>query len=167
MSAGPDVASRELVSVDPATLEQVARVPVTAPEELSEVVAEARMAQEAFARAPLSTRAELVAQVGHLLVEDADAIARSIVAESGKPLAEAYAHELVVSADTCRWLAGNAGGILREERVPFPQLALRHKRGSMRYEPLGVVAVVTPGTSRSRSRCAMRRRRSLPATRRS
>jgi succinate-semialdehyde dehydrogenase/glutarate-semialdehyde dehydrogenase len=144
VSAGPDVASRELVSVDPATLERVARVPVTAPEELSEVVAEARMAQEAFARAPLSTRAELVARVGHLLVEDADAIARTIVAESGKPLAEAYAHELVVSADACRWLAGNLSTVLRDERVPFPQLVLRHKRGSMRYEPLGVVAVVTP-----------------------
>jgi succinate-semialdehyde dehydrogenase/glutarate-semialdehyde dehydrogenase len=144
VSAGPDVASRELVSVDPATLEQVARVPVTAPEELAEVVAEARMAQEAFARAPLTARAQLLDRVGHLLVEDADEIARTIVAESGKPLAEAYAHELFVSADTCRWLAGNLTGVLREERIPFPQLVLRHKRGWLRYEPFGVVAVVTP-----------------------
>jgi succinate-semialdehyde dehydrogenase/glutarate-semialdehyde dehydrogenase len=80
----------------------------------------------------------------HLIVEDADEIARTIVAESGKPLAEAYAHELVVSADTCRWLAGNLTGVLRDERIPFGQLVLRHKRGWLRYEPLGVVAVVTP-----------------------
>ena len=144
VSAGPDVASRELVSVDPATLEQVARVAVTAPEELAEAVAEARMAQEAFARAALTARAGVLERVGHLLVEDADTIARTIVAESGKPLAEAYAHELVVGADACRWLADNLAGVLREERIPFPQLVLRHKRGWMRYEPLGVVAVVTP-----------------------
>ena len=54
VSAGPDVASRELVSIDPATLEPLGRVPVTPPEELAEVVAEARMAQAAFAREPLA-----------------------------------------------------------------------------------------------------------------
>ena len=48
MSAGPDVVARELVSVDPATLETVGRVPVTAPEELAEAISEARAAQTAF-----------------------------------------------------------------------------------------------------------------------
>ena len=31
------------------------------------------------------------------------------MSESGKPLAEAYAHELVVGADACRWHAANLG----------------------------------------------------------
>jgi succinate-semialdehyde dehydrogenase/glutarate-semialdehyde dehydrogenase len=144
VSAGPDVLRRELVSVDPATLAPVGRVPITPPEELAEVVAEARMAQEAFAREPLETRAQLLERLAYAVVEDADAIARTIVAESGKPLAEAYAHELVVGADACRWLAGNVGRVLREERLGFPQLVLRQKRGRIRYEPLGVVAIVTP-----------------------
>jgi succinate-semialdehyde dehydrogenase/glutarate-semialdehyde dehydrogenase len=144
VSAGADVLRRELVSVDPATLEPVGRVAVTPPEELAEVVAEARMAQEAFAREPLEARSALLEAVGHALVEDAEAITRTIVSESGKPIAEAYAHELVVGADTCRWLAANLGRVLREERLGFPQLVLRHKRGWMRYEPLGVVGIVTP-----------------------
>lgn len=144
MSAGPDVLRRELVSVDPATLASVGRVPVTPPEELAEAIAEARMAQEAFARRPLEVRARLLERVAHALADDADAIARTIVSESGKPLAEAYAHELVVAADSCRWLAENLVGVLREERLRFPQLVLRQKRGWIRYEPLGVVAVVTP-----------------------
>jgi acyl-CoA reductase-like NAD-dependent aldehyde dehydrogenase len=144
VSAGPDVLRRELVSVDPATLAPVGRVPVTPPEELAEAIAEARMAHEAFARRPLEVRAQLLERVTHALVEDADAIARTIVSESGKPLAEAYAHELVVGADACRWLAENLAGVLREERLRFPQLVLRQKRGWIRYEPVGVVAVVTP-----------------------
>ena len=37
VSVGPDVVAQELVSVDPATLEAVGRVPVTPPEELAEV----------------------------------------------------------------------------------------------------------------------------------
>ena len=144
VSAGPDVASRELVSIDPATLEPLGRVPVTPPEELAEVVVEARLAQAAFAREPLEARSRLLERVVHALVEDADAIARTISTESGKPLAEAYAHELVVSADACRWHAENLGRLLREERLGFPQLVLRQKRGSIRYEPLGVVGIVTP-----------------------
>jgi acyl-CoA reductase-like NAD-dependent aldehyde dehydrogenase len=144
VTAGPEVLTRELVSVDPATLAPLGRVEVTPPEELAEAVAEARLAQVAFAREPLEARSELLARVAHVLVEDADAIARAISSETGKPLAEAYAHELVVGADACRWHADNLGRVLRDERLGFPQLVLRQKRGWIRYEPLGVVGVVTP-----------------------
>ena len=145
VSAGADVSSRELVSVDPATLSEIGRVAITAPEELAEAVGEARMAQEGFAREPLETRRRLLERVSHALVEDADAIARTIVSESGKPLAEAYAHDLVVAADACRWHASNLERVLGEERLAFPQLVFfRQKRGWLRYEPLGVVALVTP-----------------------
>ena len=34
--------------------------------------------------------------------------------------------------------------MLREERLRFSQLVLRHKRGAIRYAPLGVVAVISP-----------------------
>ena len=144
MSAGADVSRRELVSVDPATLAVVGRADVTTPEELSEVLAEARMAQESFAREPLDARRRLLERVCHVIVEESDAIARTIVSESGKPLAEAYAHDLVVAADACRWHAANLERVLGEERLAFPQLFLRQKRGWLRYEPLGVVGIVTP-----------------------
>ena len=144
VSAGPDVVARELVSVDPATLDAVGRVPITTPEELSEVVVEARMAQIAFAREPLEARSRLLEGVSHALVEDDRRIAETIVAESGKPLAEAYVHDLIVAADACSWLAANLGRVLRDETLPFPQLVLRHKHGAIRYAPLGVVAVVSP-----------------------
>jgi succinate-semialdehyde dehydrogenase/glutarate-semialdehyde dehydrogenase len=144
VSAGPDVLARELVPVDPATLAPLGHVAVTAPEELEEVVAEARMAQARFAREPLDSRRRLLERVCELLVEEADAIAGTIVSETGKPLAEALAHELVVGAETCRWLAASLGGILRPERLRFPQLPLRHKRGWTEYEPLGVAGIVTP-----------------------
>ncbi|MCZ7589255.1 MAG: aldehyde dehydrogenase family protein [Gaiella sp.] len=144
MSAGPDVASRELVSVDPATLVELARVAVTQPEELAEIMAEARLAQEAFSREPLEKRSRLLEDVMHVLVADADEIARTISSETGKPLAEAYLHDLLVAADACRWHADNLGRVLGEERLPFPQLVLRHKRGALRYEPLGVVGIITP-----------------------
>jgi len=125
VSAGPDVAIRELVSVDPATLETLGHAEITPPEELAEIIAEARLAQAAFAREPLERRSALLRRVAHALVEDAGAIARSVSLESGKPLAEAYAHDLVVSADACRWHADNLGPVLREEMVlAVPSLVL-------------------------------------------
>ncbi len=135
---------QELVSVDPATLETVGTVAITAPEELAEVVAEARMAQASFAREPLATRSRLLERVAHAIVADDRALARTIVAESGKPVVEAYAHELIVAADACTWLAKNLDRALRVERLRFPQVALLHKRGAIRHDPLGVVAVVSP-----------------------
>ncbi len=144
MSAGPDVVARELVPLDPATLEPVGSVAITPPEELAEVVAEARMAQSRFAREPLESRRRLLERVAHALAEDDRAIAETVVAESGKPLAEAYVHDLIVSADSCAWLAANLEDVLAEERFRFSQLVLRHKRGAIRHDPLGVVAVVSP-----------------------
>jgi acyl-CoA reductase-like NAD-dependent aldehyde dehydrogenase len=144
VSAGPDVASRELVSVDPATLVELDRVAITQPEELAEIVAKARLAQAAFSREPLEARSRLLERVVHVLAEAADEIAHTISSESGKPLAEAYVHDVLVAADACRWHADNLGRVLGEERLPFRQLVLRHKRGAVRYEPLGVVAIVTP-----------------------
>ena len=75
MSVGPDVASRELVSVDPATLAELDRVAITQPEELAEIIAEARLAQTAFAREPLASRGRLLERVAHVLAESADEIA--------------------------------------------------------------------------------------------
>ena len=144
MSVGPDVVAQELVSVDPATLEAVGRVPVTQPEELAEAIGEARMAQMAFAREPLAVRRRLLQGVAHALVEDDRAIAETIVAESGKPLAEAYVHDLIVAAEACTWLAANLEDVLAEERFRLSPLLLRHKRGVVRHESLGVVAVVSP-----------------------
>src|SRR4029078_4686321 len=138
------LAVRCVVSVAAAPRETLGHAEITPPEELAEIIAEARLAQAAFAREPLERRSALLRRVAHALVEDAGAIARSVSLESGKPLAEAYAHDLVVSADACRWHGDNLRRVLREEHVGFPQLVLRQKRGALRYEPLGVVGVVTP-----------------------
>ena len=47
MTASPHALGGELRSVNPATLEPVGSVALTPPEELAEVLAEARLAQEA------------------------------------------------------------------------------------------------------------------------
>lgn len=143
MSAIPLSARDELVSVDPATLDEVGRVLVTDVPALGEIVSEARFAQRAWAGEPLEERARLLRRVARTLLEDADAVADTIVRETGKPVVEALTSELFVCLDNLAWLASNLGRALRRERLPVRQPYLPHKRAWLRYEPIGVVGIVS------------------------
>jgi succinate-semialdehyde dehydrogenase/glutarate-semialdehyde dehydrogenase len=140
LTASPET----LVPINPATLEPVGSVRTTPPEELGDVLSEARAAQAAWAARPLPERGSLLRRVAHELLDAADEIALTIVAETGKPVVEAYTSELFVCLDHAAWLARHARRVLRPERIPFRQPHLLHKRGWLAYEPLGVAAIVSP-----------------------
>ncbi len=144
VSATSGLAQGEVISVNPATLDVVGRVPVTPPEALGEILAEARLAQEAWSRQSAGERSRLLRRVTRAVLAAQDEIAASVVAETGKPLVEALTADVFVSLDNAAWLAGNAERVLRPERVRFPQPHLLHKRGHVRYSPVGVVAVISP-----------------------
>ena len=138
------VVAGELQSHNPATLERVGSVRATAPEEVAELVAEARLAQEAWAREPLAARKRFLVALARVLLDRMDEIAATVTAETGKPLAESFASELLVSIENVRWLASSVEDVLATERLRFPQPYLWHKRSWLVYEPHGVVAVVSP-----------------------
>jgi acyl-CoA reductase-like NAD-dependent aldehyde dehydrogenase len=134
----------ELRSRNPATLEDVGGVAATPPEQVAAVVAGAAAAQEGWARSGFGERRELLRSVARLLLARVDEIARTVEAETAKPPTEALVHDLYPALDQARWLAANAERVLRPERLSFPQLHLKHKRGRLLYEPLGVAAVISP-----------------------
>jgi acyl-CoA reductase-like NAD-dependent aldehyde dehydrogenase len=134
----------ELVSVNPATLEAVGSVHRTDPAELPRLVAAARAAQEQWAAAGADERARVLRGAARVVRAHADEIADSIVAETAKPRTEAIANELYTAVDHAQWLAREAPRVLADEPVRFTQLHLRLKRAWLLYEPLGVVAAITP-----------------------
>lgn len=144
MSTTPSLARGELRVVNPATLEEVGVVRATEPEDIGEVVADARLAQEQWSRQPFSARTRLLREAARLVLASTDEIAATIVAETGKPLLEAITAEVFVSLDSLVWLARHAERALRPERLRYPQPHLLHKRAWLSYEPLGVVAIVSP-----------------------
>src|SRR5262245_42429041 len=107
---------------------------------VSEAVAAARAVQEQWRR---SDRTAVLRRAAWVVRDRADAIAATIVAETRKPRTEAIANELLTAADHASWLAGNAERVLRDERLPLP-FHLRNKKAWLVYEPLGVVAAITP-----------------------
>jgi acyl-CoA reductase-like NAD-dependent aldehyde dehydrogenase len=138
------IAAPELVSVNPATLEPVGSVSRTDPEEVSLIVAAARVAQERWWAVGPSARARVLSEVARVVRAHADEIADSIVAETAKPRTEAIANELYAAVDHATWLAKHAPRVLADERVRFSQLHLKTKKAWLLYEPLGVVAAITP-----------------------
>src|SRR5439155_19900638 len=145
MAAAPElVVGGELHSYNPATLDRVGSVRATAPGEIAELVAEARLAQERWARETLAARKRLLVGVARVLLDRMDEIAATVTAETGKPLTESLASELLVAVENLRFLAASVEDVLAPERLRFPQPYLWHKRGWLVYEPHGVVAVVSP-----------------------
>jgi succinate-semialdehyde dehydrogenase/glutarate-semialdehyde dehydrogenase len=138
------VVDGELRVVNPATLETVATVPATPPDAVAGVVAEARRAHEQWAPKPLRDRRALLLDAAQLLLDRLDDVAATVVAETAKPRTEAIANELFIAVDALLWLAAEAPKVLAPERLRYPQLYLKHKRGELLYEPRGVIGVISP-----------------------
>jgi len=136
--------TRELRVVNPATLELVGTVAATDPAEVGSLVAAAAAAQAAWAETPVADRARVLLAVSREVLRRADEIADVVVAETGKPRVEAVTSELYPALDALTWLAAEAPRLLEPERVAYPQLHLKHKRATLLYEPIGVVAVISP-----------------------
>jgi acyl-CoA reductase-like NAD-dependent aldehyde dehydrogenase len=116
----------------------------TEPSGVRAAVERAHSAQRQWASADANVRADVIRRAAAVMREHADAIVDSIVAETGKPRTEAIANELYAAADHARWLAREAPRVLRDERVRFSQVHLKTKKAWLVYEPLGVVAAITP-----------------------
>jgi acyl-CoA reductase-like NAD-dependent aldehyde dehydrogenase len=107
-------------------------------------VAGAARAQDGWRRAAHAERAAVLRAAARAVRAHADDITATIVAETGKPRTEAIANELYAAVDHAAWLTREAPRVLRDERVRFSQLHLKPKRAWLVYEPLGVVAAITP-----------------------
>jgi alpha-ketoglutaric semialdehyde dehydrogenase len=150
--------SRSLTSViagGPATGAPGGRITSTNPARTSEVIAEvaladgntfaaaaraARAAQPGWADVPAPVRGRAIAHIGRLVEANAEALARLVTREIGKPYAEALG-EVREIVDTCDFFLGE-GRRLYGQTVPseMPDKQLLTFRN-----PVGVVGVVTAG----------------------
>ena len=127
---------------NPATLEPVGVVPVT--DDVAPAVAAAAAAQSSWARTSFDERRSLLERVTEVLVARMDEIAATVTAETGKPIAESYTTELMLGVEQVAWTAKNVERVLAPERIRYGIPYLAHKRARIVYEPLGVVAVISP-----------------------
>src|SRR5215469_5901624 len=130
---------RTLGVINPATEEVIAEVAYGGRAETRRAVEAAARAMPAWMKLTPYDRAKVLKKTADLMRERADAIARTLTTEQGKPIPESKA-EVLHSADTFEWFAEEgkrAYGQLIPNSVPG-------KRHVTVKHPVGVVAAISP-----------------------
>jgi acyl-CoA reductase-like NAD-dependent aldehyde dehydrogenase len=107
-------------------------------------VARARAAQVDWNAWGIRGRVRVLRRFQQILLAHKTDIARRITLEAGKPAVEALVTEVLVVLDATRFLVDNAFAILREEKLPHGNLALKTKSGRILREPYGVIGIISP-----------------------
>ena len=135
-----------LISVDPSTGEEIGRVPLLDAAGVAAAVARARAAQTAWARLSYNDRARFILRAREIVLEQVDDIANLISRETGKPVTEAIAMEIVPTLDLMHYFAANAKQILKRKRVGLGQYNYMARTSYLVYKPFGVVGIISPWT---------------------
>lgn len=133
-------------SLNPATGEVSARFDATPPGEIPQFIEASRRAQRDWATRSIRERCAAIAQLRHAFYNRRNEIAHLVTREAGKPRAEALFGDVLVALDTLGYYADSSRveSQLRDENVPHHNLAMRTKRGRIRYEPRGVIGIISP-----------------------
>ena len=143
-----------LAVVDPATEATLAELPSSTDSDVETALQAARAAQREWARTPSPTRGAHLRAIADVVAERADALATLLVREVGKPMAQAQG-EVAFAESLLRY---NAEWDRRLEGDVLPGDSPGEQIHLLR-EPLGVVAAICRGTSRSPCSAARSRRR--------
>lgn len=124
---------------NPATGEELVKVPLSDAQAVNEAVAAAKHAQKEWALVPAPQRAEILYEVGRILKERKEELAKLLTLENGKVLEEARG-EVQEGIDMAFYMAG-------EGRRLFGQTTnaeLKDKFAMSVRAPVGVVGIITP-----------------------
>jgi len=138
-------AATTIACVSPIDGTRLGSVAATAPADVPAAVAGAAEAQQLWAQLRYADRARYLSRAAQAIIDEWDELVRVIVNEQGRPVAEAQTMELLPAVETLLWLAEHAPRILGPERIGLSRSLQPVKRARLTFEPLGVVAVLTPG----------------------
>jgi succinate-semialdehyde dehydrogenase/glutarate-semialdehyde dehydrogenase len=144
MAANVEFALSRIASVNPATGEVLGELDSAGTTEVRAAVARARAAQPDWNSWGILSRIKILRRFQQILLAHKTDIARRITQEAGKPAVEALVTEVLVVLDAARFLIDNAFAILREEKLPHGNLALKTKSGRILHEPYGVIGIISP-----------------------
>jgi succinate-semialdehyde dehydrogenase/glutarate-semialdehyde dehydrogenase len=132
----------ETISFNPATGEEIGRVENASAEDVAEAVSRSRAAFVAWRRTSFSERRRVVMKAREVILDELDAIANLISAESGKPVAEAMSMEIAPVLDLMQYFARKTEKLLRPVRRGIGLYSLLGRSSKIFYQPLGVVGII-------------------------
>jgi succinate-semialdehyde dehydrogenase / glutarate-semialdehyde dehydrogenase len=130
---------KTLAVENPATEEAIAEVAFGTRDDCKRAIAAAAAALPGWMKQTPYDRAKVLKKTADLMRERADALARTMTMEQGKPLAEAKG-EVMHSADTFEWFAEEGkrayGQVIPQSNAAKRHLTIKH--------PVGVVGAIGP-----------------------
>ncbi len=132
---GAGVAETSFDTVNPATGEVLATIRIDGKAEIDKAVGRAAEAQQLWARTTGAERGRILNRAAALLTERNEELARLETLDTGKPIQETIAVDVLSGADCIEYFAGLARTIAGEHHDLGPGAF-----GYTRREPLGVVA---------------------------
>lgn len=136
------IGGAELISYDPATGEEIGRVPQTAPDEVKAAVERSRQVFHKWKTASFAERKALVMRAREVILAEMDNIAALISRESGKPSSEAMAMEIAPVLDLMQYFARNTAKMLKPKRIGIGLYTLLARSSKIVYHPLGVIGII-------------------------
>ena len=145
-AAAPADASRsDVITVrSPRDGSVLAEVPKTPVSEVAALADRASEAQSAWAALPVAERVQRMRNIRNRWADRGLELAQLLMKEGGKSEAEALTSEVLPSLNLFDYWCKAAPGFLAREKVALDPLNFPKKKGFVDYEPLGVIALVTP-----------------------
>jgi acyl-CoA reductase-like NAD-dependent aldehyde dehydrogenase len=134
----------EIVSTDPATGEEIGRLPVASSSDVAEALKRARQVQPMWAKRSYKERAGVIMRARAIALAEVEEIAALISRESGKPIVEAISMELAPTLDLMQFFARRTERLLRSEKIDIGMYGLMGRSSRIVFKPLGVIGIISP-----------------------
>jgi acyl-CoA reductase-like NAD-dependent aldehyde dehydrogenase len=140
-----DTEGRDILrAVSPASGKDLGEVPATSPQEVKEIVGQARKVAPEWASIAPSGRVHLLKEVRHRIYDNLDDIIEVVSDQCGKPRAEALAHDVLPTVLMLQYYERMAPRWLRPQRVGPIAGPLLGAASKVEYRPFGVVGCISP-----------------------
>lgn len=132
------------LSYNPATGELIGDSNLNTTNDLIRMMAESRKAQAKWGKVPVKERSRRILKIKNYLVDNIDELSKIISNDNGKVKFDALATEIFPAIMATKYYIKNAPKFLKPKKIPSSSIVLANKRSFVRYEPFGVVGIISP-----------------------
>jgi succinate-semialdehyde dehydrogenase/glutarate-semialdehyde dehydrogenase len=135
---------RSITSYNPATEEEIATVSALDGDGAVDAIRAAKEAFPHWAETPVAERQKIIGRWLQIMLDQRDELARLVSSEGGKPITEARLVDVFPGLETLSFYSKKLSKLLAFKPVKPHQLLFAHWKAGYRFDPLGVMAVITP-----------------------
>lgn len=140
----PDQTAAFTLSTNPATGEELGRVPLNRIEDVEAAVGRIRAAQKQWALTPFYERARHLRKMQRHLAAHADEFSKRIAADNGKTYKDAFATEIFAAILGIDYYIKHSHRVLKGSHIRGSGWFGLYKRHRIQHVPWGVVGIISP-----------------------